>query len=485
MPNHDDLHVSLESSAFPCDRLRVRKLSGTEAISHLFDFELEVVSLDHDGPAASAMMGALASVVIEGAASSTWQGIRRIHGMIAEVDDQLATHADFRVYRVRLVPRAFALTLVTTHDIFLNTSVPQIVAQKLDAVALSADTSMRLTGTYAPREFTIQYRESDYALMCRLTEHLGVSFFFEQGDEREAIVFTDHNGGFPRLDGDSLVYRPRGEQRDVFALHEKRRLVPAYHAVLDYNYRLPQLDVTGEHELTHGFAGGIVEYATHHKTPEEGKVLARVRAEEAFAGELVYTGKSAIPALAAGVRFTLDEHPDLKPFELLVTEIEHRATQIVPGLDTPQEAPSYVNTFRAIPADRAYRPPRVTPRPRIAGLVTGFVAPSPAGATRHAPIDEQGRYWIRLPFDMSAPGERPPSRPIRMIQNHAGENYGTHFPLKIGAEVVVAFIDGDPDRPLIVGAVPNPIKPSPVTSANPNVHRIRTSGGITIDIVDE
>src|SRR5262249_41818744 len=151
--------------------------------------------------------------------------------------------------------------------------------------------------------------------------------------------------------------------------------------------------------------------------------------------------------------------------------------QIVPGLRGAEgEGLGYFNTFRAIPADRTYRPPRVTPRPRIAGLVTGIVAPGPAGAeARYAPIDEQGRDLIRLPFDVAPPGERPPSRPVRMIQNHAGENYGTHFPLKIGTEVVLAFIDGDPDRPLIVGAVPNPIKPSPVTGANPNVHRIRTS----------
>ena len=82
------------------------------------------------------------------------------------------------------------------------------------------------------------------------------------------------------------------------------------------------------------------------------------------------------------------------------------------------------------------------------------------------------------------PGAHAPSRPVRMAQHHAGENYGTHFPLRPGTEVIVGFIDGDPDRPIIVGAVPNPIKPSPVDSRNATVHRVRTASGITIDIQD-
>ena len=261
-------------------------------------------------------------------------------------------------------------------------------------------------------------------------------------------------------------------------------MIPAYYAVNDYNYRTPQLDLTAEHELAGGFAGGVIEFGAHHKTPEEGQTLARVRAEERLATQLVYTGRSAVPALGAGMRFTLADHPDLGTVELLVTEIEHRASQVVTGMGS-EDDPGYVNTFRAIPADRAFRPPRVTPKPRIAGLVTGIVDAGPIGGTpKYAQLDAQGRYTVRFLFDTTPPGERPASRPVRMIQNHAGENYGTHFPLKPGIEVVIGFIDGDPDRPLIVGAVPNPIKPSPVDNANPGVHRVRTSTGITVDMAE-
>ena len=105
--------------------------------------------------------------------------------------------------------------------------------------------------------------------------------------------------------------------------------------------------------------------------------------------------------------------------------------------------------------------------------------------TRRAQLDDQGRYVVRFLFDTAPPGERQASRPVRMLQSHVGENYGTHHPLKPGVEVLIGFVHGDPDRPLIVGAVPNPLKPSPVTHRNPDVHRTSTGSGITIDIADE
>jgi type VI secretion system secreted protein VgrG len=485
MPQSDDFTLTLESADFPCDRLHVRTFSGKEAISQLFEVDLEVVCADHDGPSAEAMTGAHVTLIIERHAGpdAGWHGTRRISGVVAEVDDLLAGHADLRVYRLRVVPRAFALTLGETQDIFMNLSVPDIVKGKLDAVDLGASTALRLSGQYAAREFVVQYKESDLAFVSRLTEHLGISFFFEQGDAGDTLVFADGTAGFSPLD-EPLPFRPQGDERGVFALQAKRRMVPSYYVVRDYNYRAPQLELTGEQELEGGFPGGVIEFGAHHKTPQEGQALARVRAEERQSTQLVYTGRSAVPALYAGARFTLQGHPDLGTVELLVTDIEHRASQVVAGLAHDGER-AYVNTFHAIPADRTYRPRRLTPKPRIAGLVTGIVDAGPlVGTPRYAQLDELGRYTVRFLFDTTPPGERPASRPVRMIQNHAGENYGTHFPLKPGVEVVIGFIDGDPDRPLIVGAVPNPIKPSPVSNANPGLHRVKTSTGITVDMAE-
>ena len=112
---------------------------------------------------------------------------------------------------------------------------------------------------------------------------------------------------------ESLPYRASGEERDVFALTVKQRVVPSYYAVRDYNYRTPSVDIAVESEIPGAFAGGVLEYGTHHKTPEEGKALAAARAEERRAGEVVYTGRSTVAALAPGARVTITGHPDLGP----------------------------------------------------------------------------------------------------------------------------------------------------------------------------
>ena len=475
------LEVRLESAHFPCDRLRVRKLEGREAISRLFDFELEAVALDRDSLDVEVMMGTDVAIVFER------EGIelRRVRGMIAESEDLLDGRADFRTFRLRIVPRAFRLTMIETQEIFMDVTVPEIITRALKLVGLGKDLKHLLLGEYPKREFVVQYGETSFAFICRLAEHLGVSFYFKHQHGRERMVFTDHPAGFQTVEGlERAIFRERGEHRDVFDLAAKRRLIPSFYAVQDYNYRTPQVDLTSDHVIPAAYSGGIVEHGAHVKTPDEGKALAQIRAEERLSGQLVYEGKSDLCGLAAGVRTTLEGHPHLHALELLITEVTHHAVFVVVG--SGDEAPIYSNTFRAIPGDRMYRPPRLTPKPRISGLVTGIVDPGLKGAEKYAQIDEQGRYTVRFLFDTAAPGERQASRPVRMLQNHSGEHYGTHFPLRPGAEVLIGFVNGDLDRPVIVGAVPNPTKPSPVTNRDePGLHRIRTGSGVFIDIIDD
>jgi type VI secretion system secreted protein VgrG len=478
---NDSLVVGIESKAFSCDDLRVRKLTGSEVIGQLSRLNAEVVCLDREGVDAEAMMGAEVTLVLlrEGAE------IRRIHGMIAELDDSFAGKADVRTYRMLVVPRAFRLTMVETQDIFIDLTVPEIFRKKLALVGLETDSDFRLMGSYPKRDFVVQYNETDFAFMCRLAEHIGISIFFEHRQDRDVIIFTDNANGFTSADAiDVAEFRGRGEERDVFAIEAKRRLIPTYYAVRDYNYRTPQVDLTADEMLPAGYAGGVIEHGGHFRTPQEGKALAQVRAEERQSGQLVFAGKSDLGVLAAGARFRLEGHPDFPPTVLLVVEVEHEGTFEVAGGGAGDDW-GYVNRFRAIPADRTFRPPRITPKPRISGLMTGIIDPGHMGTAQRACLDEEGRYTVRFLFDTAPPGERLASRPVRMLQNHVGENYGTHFPLKPGVEVLLGFVNGDPDRPVIVGAVSNPLKPSPVTHQNPSVHRVKTGSGITVDMIDE
>jgi type VI secretion system secreted protein VgrG len=481
MAVNDTLDIRLESPGFATDRLKLCKLSGRETISQLFSFDVEIACLDPDGIDGRAMTGEDVVIVFERSGVE----LRRIHGMIAEVHDLLANLLEHRTYRLRVVPRAFRLTLVETQEIASNMTVPEIIQHKLELVGLSgADVALRLFSSYAPREFVAQFKETDFAFVCRLAEHVGISFFFEHKDGRDTMVFTDGAAGFqPAVGSATRQFRARGEEQDVFELEARSRVVPSAFIVRDYNYRLPLLDLTAEHVLSSGFAGGVVEFGSHHKTPAEGKTLAQVRAEERQATQLVYAGRSDACAFAAGATFTLTGHPQIASLDLLLVEVEHVANLVVSAREGLEDQPAYVNTFRAAPAEQTYRPPRITPIPRISGLVTGIVDAGPGGSETYAQIDDQGRYLVRFLFDTAESGGV--SRPVRMIQNHAGENYGTHFPLKPGIEVLIAFVNGDPDRPIIVGAAPNPLTPSPVDARNRQTHRIKTRTGVVIDLVDD
>lgn len=480
---NDYVEIRIESNDFPCHRLQVHRLTGREAISELFSFDVGVVSLDEGEPTSDAMTGAEATLIFE----RDGKEVRQIHGMIVEVVEMLETEVKTRAYRLRFVPRAFRLTLVQTQDIYMDLTVPEILVKKLDQVSLGADdVELRLLGTYPAREFVVQYKESDLAFISRLAEHVGISFFFEHESGRDKIVFTDHKDGFrPASWRSDVPYRARGEQRDVYALEARTQIIPSTYVVQDYNYRTPHIDLTSSADSASGYAGGVVEHGGHFKTQEEGKALARIRAEEREATRRIYTGKSDACQLSGGAKMTLENGPRLEREGLLLLSVDHEAEQSVAVHGGGTGTQHYVNTFRAIDAELTYRPARVTPIPRIFGVLTGVVEQEPeAPVTDYAMIDAEGRYTIKFLFDTSNPREQKASRPVRMIQPHVGPNYGVHFPLKPGVEVLLVFVDGDPDRPLIVGAVPNPETPSPVTRSNPLMNRIKTASGVLIELKD-
>ncbi len=482
----DRIEVRIESNDFSADALRVSRLTGREAISQLSSFDLEVSTTGGAELDLDAVTGATITLVLSVKDAER----RRISGMIISVDDLLEADGDARSYRFHVRPRMSRLALVETQEVFLGLTIPEILEQKLALVGLNkgSDVALRLMGAYPKREIVVEHAETDVAFLSRLTEHLGVSFFFEEADGIDQIIFTDHVDGFHPIARDApVVFQPHGEKTDVYTFTAHREVMPYTWVIQDYNYRIPQVDITASHDVEGAYAGGVVEFGTHHKTPDEGRALAKIRAEERAARCRYYMGESDVAELAAGATFTLDDHPRVESSQkLLVVEVEHDIAQVVGmhGGDVPLR---YKNRFRAVPTDMMYRPPRVTPKPRMPGVVTGIVEPKADGSIGNvADLDDQGRYTVRLCFDTARVGDKPKSsHRMRMIQHHVGPNYGTHLPLKAGIEVLVVFVNGDPDRPMIAGAVPNPSTPSPVTSRDPNMHRIKTASGILIQMRDQ
>ncbi len=482
-------YVRIEFPELPLKTdLKIVELTGQEGITQLFCFELDVVSTRPEQLNTESLTGAKAVLIFEVDQTE----VRRLHGLIAEVCDQLDPEAAQRTVQLRFVPRLWRLSLFQSQHTYVDQTVPQIIESKLEQAGLVGsedDYEFRLIGEYPKRDFIMQYQETDLAFINRLAEHMGICFFFESRADRETIVFSDNRDGPEPLSPNSAVrFRPRGEALEVFELAHTRRVVPERYVVYDYNYRNPNLELEAAQppfqagEQRHA-GGEIAEYGTNFREKKHGRALVKTRAEQMQVAGQVFAGKSSLVAFTAGAKFTLDDHPHLERMELLLVQVEHRVSQAVTGHELGAVKP-YTNTFEAMPAERTYRPARTTPRPHIDGVLTGVIQDPDGGSGPVAKVDEAGRYLVRFHFDRNVGAEGPPSRPIRMAQPHAGENYGMHFPLKPGTEVLVAFVAGDPDRPVIVGALPHATMPSPVTKSNPTSHVIRTASGVIIEMDD-
>ena len=211
--------------------------------------------------------------------------------------------------------------------------------------------------------------------------------------------------------------------------------------------------------------GVFYDYGAHFKDASEGDRLARVRSEEFEAGRRLFHGESDAPSSAPGTcsRSPSTFGPTVNT-DYLLTRVEHEGSQgqgFGVGLDGP--VATYRNRFTALLATTQFRPARLTPVPRISGIITARL--ETAGGD-YAYIDDQGRYKVKLPFDLSSRGNGSASRAVRLAQPYSGPGYGMHFPNRAGGEMVLACIDGDVDRPIGLSTVPNPSNASPVSAGN-------------------
>lgn len=407
--------------------------------------------------------------------------VRAVFGAVSEVRDVVDERSGRLLYRLTLVPRVHALSLNHLIEVFVDKSVPEIITERLRAAGLKEgeDFELRLSGEYPQRDFVVQYRESDLAFITRLAEHLGITYWFEHDGGRDKLVFGDDEVGIERAR--SLPFSPDGPGRAVRAFQAARRKVAAGVLINDYDFMHPQLNLAAEATVASQGHGLVYDFGDNYQTEVLAKRIARARAEELAATRATYGATTDDSGLFAGARLlvTGHRHGDV---ELLVVEVEHSAE--LSGFDAAGGEPRaiYRNLLRAIPAAVPFRPPRLTPRPRVHGMHSGIIDADEK--SEYAAVDEHGRYKVKLLFDLSDAAGDKASLPIRMAQPHAGAGYGMHFPLRPGTEVLVAFIDGDPDRPVISACVPNALTPSVVFLDNKAKNVIRTGGGNEIDIDD-
>ncbi len=467
----------------------VLRFTGREAISEPYAFDLELASADPDVDFA-AVLGQPATLV-------RFRGLDPVpvHGIVTSMDLG-ARSADRTVYRVRLEPALSRLSLAVQSRVFQDSDVVDVARDVLEEHGLvGGAVRFDIERSYPQREYIVQYEETDLAFVRRLLEREGIWFQFEHPEDgaRETLVVTDRKGAFepvgPGPSGETaVVYREgsgmvRDRAESAWALRLHEHVIPGAVVLKDYNYRTPDTELLAEAPVEGGGDQEVYLFGEHFKDLAEGQRLAQTRADEIACRRRVVTGDSDAAGLTPGVTFAIEGHyrGDLN-IEYLVTAVEHEGV-VAPddvGGDGAPQPPRYANAFEAIPAKAPFRPARTTPVPKAPGLMTGRIE---SGGGEYAYLDEDGRYRARLGLDRSDKPESQASKAVRMAQPYSGSGYGLHFPNHAGTEVVLGFANGDVDRPMALGTVPNPSQASPSTGANRSQNVIKTMGGngLTMD----
>jgi type VI secretion system secreted protein VgrG len=482
------------SEAFGADKFAVVEMEGFESISQPFRFVLTLVSddasIDFD-----TMLSHPASFVIYGPEG----GIRApYHGILAEFE-QLHRADGYVFYRAVLVPRLWRLSLYRISEVYLDERpITETVRGVLGSGRLnSGDYDFRLTGTYRPRTFVCQYQETYLDFVSRWLEKEGIYYYFDHAGGADKLVVVDDKmmhdaGSLP------VAYRPddsldTGVAADSVRAFVCRQKPLPYEVVLqDYNYRKAAVQLKARATVSEKGIGDVILYGENFRDQQEGDRYARLRAQELVCGSKVYSGEGTALGLRSGFFITLAHHyRDDFNGQYLVTEVQHQGSQagaLLDGVASPYGDGArggeivYRNSFRAIPAGTQYRPERVTAKPRVAGTMNATI--DSEGGGQYAELDEYGQYKVQLPFDKTDKNANKGSARLRMATPYAGTDHGMHFPLHKDAEVLLSFIDGDPDQPVIVGSLANSENSNVVTQQNAQANRIATAGGNQFHMTD-
>ncbi|HIT04525.1 MAG TPA: type VI secretion system tip protein VgrG [Candidatus Caccocola faecipullorum] len=479
-----------EADGMPEDTFHVLSFRGTEALSSLFSFDVELVSKN---------MSLDLEELLAGNAKLT---IKRGGGFPDAVfagrpaaARQSGSFGEYAYYSVTLRPAFWKFTQLVQSAIFLNKTAPETVDELISGErGFPLSFEMRLTAEYPKQEFAMQHEESVYDYITWRMEQQGAYFYFAPDGDK--VIFSDspqsHDGS-----AGTIYYSPAtglegdktGEVATAFSLCQTP--LPARVVVRTYSWKNPNAPVVAEAEVSPRGFGDV--YLAHEpaETQADARRIAEIRAEELKCRAKIYGGVSASPLMRPGAVFTLDRHYNEKfNRDYMVTEVTHEGAQeafISMGLGIPIRGAAehlfYRNEFRCIESDTPYRPPRTAPRAKITGVMRAFV--DGAGSGARAETDEYGRYKLVFPFDISGRKGGNGSCWIRMSQQQAGPDSGLALPVQPGVEALVSFEEGDPDRPYISGVLANGETGSIYGSGNQNISGLRTAGGSQITINDE
>jgi type VI secretion system secreted protein VgrG len=444
------------------DALLLHRFDGEEALSQPFEFRLSMLSEDNAIDAGDLVGKRITLWANDGDDDDDgkcWSGIVASFGRTgskwcADVGDT----QELTAYEAVIVPWFWQLRLVEDCRIFQNQSIPDIVDTILGELQLGKHET-DLSGTYEALDYCVQYGESSFDFIARLLEDAGIQYFFrhDPDEPEDVLVISDRQEKDYKGHVKALRFAANWAEQDesvVFALARRQRMRTGRVLMRDFDFTKPtqNLEAGVDTMLTVGaqksfqsfrYPGGYLE---RHAGDDRAKLAMEI--EEA--AHEVLDGASTLLEIRPGVAFQLDDAPSemLEPAWRTVRS-HHRGEN---NFDDDSDASYYRNDFTVMPLALPYRPPRTTRRPRMRGPQTAIVT-GPAGEEIYT--DKHGRVKVQFFWDRLGKGDDKSSCWVRVAQAWAGRGWGTFFLPRIGMEVIVDFLDGDPDHPLITGCVYN------------------------------
>lgn len=461
------------------DALLLESFTGSESLSQLFEFRLSLLSeMSSVDPAE--IVGKDVAIMVNGDDGPQ----RTFHGFVRRfASGGLADGGGFRRYEAVLVPWMWFLTKRSNCRIFQEKSVVEVIEAVFEDAGF-ADYVVSTSGTYPPLEYCVQYRESDFDFVSRLMEEVGIFYFFRFDADRHVLVLADSKGAYNDCDQNEVEYAPGQQEGYVTSWEHRYEFVAGKYAQTDYDFASPDTDLYTESptviELPGTEAYELFDYPGGYADKGKGQALSDVRMEAEEANYDVVEGTSTCVSFHLAGKFVLNSNEIASEAgkDYVLTSISHSAKDS--SYQQSDGGESFCgNRFTCIPSKRTYRPPLRTPRPLVNGPQTAIVV-GPKGEEIYT--DEYGRIKVQFHWDRRGDQTETSSCWVRVSQRWAGEKWGTFFLPRIGQEVIVDFLEGDPDRPIVTGAVYNganmPINDLPAKKTQSGIKtRSSKSGG--------
>jgi type VI secretion system secreted protein VgrG len=431
------------------------RMHAREELGRLFEYRLELVSAKGDIDP-DKLLGKNVTLKLELPNDKQ----RFFNGHVTRFA-QVGMLGRYHLYHATVRPWLWFLTRTADCRIFQDKDVPQIVKEVLEGHSGLHDFKQELTGKYAKREYCVQYRETDFNFVSRLLEEEGIYYYFQHTDGHHKMVITDSlSGHSPYPDYGQLTFNPTGrglrvDQEYVGKWELTREVQPGGYALTDYDFEKPSASLGTSRQLARSHdqsKGKVFDYPGGYYKTGDGEQLVRTRLEELQCRWELCRAETNARGVAVGSLVKLEKHPrgDQNREYLVVAADYELAYTEYEAMETP--GASYRCVFTALNSKEPFRPQRLTPEPIVQGPQTAVVV-GPKGDEIYT--DKYGRVKVQFHWDRYGKSDENSSCWIRVSHPWAGKNWGMVAIPRIGQEVVVDFLEGDPDRPLITGRVYN------------------------------